>query len=389
MRIPILLWGDLVKGRQAITRRSLVGDSAHECMYAWVYLTDFLAVRRLFSYLNIFKETSDGSSIVSSMDNELWKLICRKKNDPRYQINKSSFETASYLNALIFSYKRGMSSVVELGQTFFTAIDKFDFVYQLSKDHFSLNYNLNQLRWIGIDNSEFCNATAKILHGSYQDNIEIYNSIDSLPQQDRAIFHSRFVCSYVFSSTLSFVEFLSKNFECAVIEDAFSSINREIHTQNHGQNELFFNLQEFNRSLAERGFETYLIDFYGDHPAGTEKCLVVKLLVLKKESIDKEKFQNFLRYHGFQNQMNNQSEHDLLSLLMSKITLSEWKAIYKNKKINPVWGRTDFRKASLLEKLSGYFKKWFEISRNGYRSYNLRGENAEQEICRFIRDSKL
>ena len=42
-----MVWGDLVEYQKPIVRRTLVGDNAHECMYAWVYLTDFLNVKRL------------------------------------------------------------------------------------------------------------------------------------------------------------------------------------------------------------------------------------------------------------------------------------------------------------------------------------------------------
>ena len=46
-RLPVLLWGDIVKDGAPVLRRALAGTDAHDCMYAWVYLTDFLANRRL------------------------------------------------------------------------------------------------------------------------------------------------------------------------------------------------------------------------------------------------------------------------------------------------------------------------------------------------------
>ncbi|MEM9683849.1 MAG: hypothetical protein AAF942_11340, partial [Pseudomonadota bacterium] len=46
-RLPFMVWGDLRSGGGPVLRRKLVGWRAHECMYAWVYLTDYLAVRKI------------------------------------------------------------------------------------------------------------------------------------------------------------------------------------------------------------------------------------------------------------------------------------------------------------------------------------------------------
>lgn len=355
-------------------------------MYAWVYLTDFLATKRLFAYVDVLQNSTSDQSIISSFDEKFWSFVDRKKVDPRCQLSKGAFETVCYLNAFLFSQERESSTIVELGQTFFTAIDKFEFIHLLSKKCFSPGYQLDQIKWIGIDNSEFCNMTANILHEQKQQNLTIYSSVEELPKQENAIFHSRFVCSYVFKNTKDFAGFLSQNFEFSVIEDAFSTKEQDIHTQNHGQSETFFNLQELNELLGKDQFETYILDYYGDWPAASSQCLVVKLLIVKKGVFDKQKFQKFLNYHGFKNDMIDQSKNNLLENLMSSISRSEWRKIYANKKINPVWGRTSFEKVSMLRKLLKFACDRYRLFREGYRSYNLKGRNAEQEIYRYLNE---
>lgn len=46
-RLPILLWGDIRKNSSPVLRRVVAGPNAHECMYSWVYLTDYLSVINL------------------------------------------------------------------------------------------------------------------------------------------------------------------------------------------------------------------------------------------------------------------------------------------------------------------------------------------------------
>ena len=201
------------------------------------------------------------------------------------------------LNALIHSWNNSnvsLPAIVELGQTFFSFIEKFNLVQNLSIAHLNLNYNVENLQWIGIDNSEFCNTTAQILHGSYNQNIKIYKDWKSFQKEEYAIFHSRFVCSYAFQSTATLADYICENFDCALIEDAFSVTDNEEITHNHGQKELFFNINLFNQLLFNNNFETYILDYYGDWPAGSNQCLVVKMLIIKTGSINQEKFKSFL-----------------------------------------------------------------------------------------------
>lgn len=385
-RTPILLWGDLVKGQKAITRRSLVGDSAHECMYAWVYLADYLATLRLKKELSSLKQPEGHKSFLADFDETTWKSLDRKHIDPHFQLNKSGFETSVYLNALFYSQKKKLSTIVELGQTFFTAIDKFSIVHQASTHHFSLEFSPDTIQWIGIDNSEFCNLTAQVLHKDQQSNMTIYDDFSKFPKQDDAIFHSRFVCSYAFNDTATLTDFLSQNFECAIIEDAFSTEAKDIHTQNHGQQETFFNLNEFQTTLTEQNYQIYLLDSYGDWPAGAEKCFVAKLLILKKDAVDFTKFEDFISVHGLT--FNKASSHhpSLLSYLQQSISLSDWRKIYTNKRINPVWGKTDLTKQSPLKSLLKRWKEKKAIFKNGYRHYSLTGRNADEELTRFLQN---
>ena len=82
-RLPLLLWGDVLAGRPSILRRALAGSDAHECMYAWVYMTDFIAHGNLLSLLE--SKRIDISSI-DEIDGELWSLVDRNVVDPQNQI---------------------------------------------------------------------------------------------------------------------------------------------------------------------------------------------------------------------------------------------------------------------------------------------------------------
>lgn len=62
------MWGDLVKGQKAVTRRTLVGFRAHECMYAWVYLTDYMAVKALHRSLINSGRQATRSNVLSPID---------------------------------------------------------------------------------------------------------------------------------------------------------------------------------------------------------------------------------------------------------------------------------------------------------------------------------
>lgn len=383
-RTPILLWGDLIKGKKAITRRSLVGNAAHECMYAWVYLTDYLATQRLQNELPSLQNSNSNESFLTNFDEITWNHLDRTKIDPHFQLNKSGFETSAYLNALLFSQKKKLSTIVELGQTFFAAIDKFALVHQVSKKHFKLNFSPASIQWIGIDNSEFCNTTAQVLHNQFQSNITIYDDFSKFPKQSEAIFHSRFVCSYAFEKTLDLTNFLTDHFECAVIEDAFSTEEMDVLTQNHGQRETFFNLKEFQDVLNKKNYQLYLIDSYGDWPAGAERCFVVKLLIIKDGAIDLTKLENFLSFHGFSLSQAPNPKTDLLPYLKNQISPSDWKKIYANKKTNPVWGKTNLTKHSPLKTLMNRFKNRFAILKNGYSHYDLKGKNAEEELVRHL-----
>jgi hypothetical protein len=379
MRTPILLWGDLVKGKRAVTRRSLVGDSAHECMYAWVYLTDYLAIQRLLSKVTDL-HPSKGQSVLADFDTKVWHLLNREIIDPHFQLNQKSFETICFLSGLMYSWKGSLSTVVELGQTFFTAIDKFQLIYALSKEAF--DYKIDHLNWVGIDCSDFCNTTAQILHDRVRDRITLLTDWQAFTKKNEVLFHSRFVCSYAFPTTSALADFLCKNTDCTVIEDAFSTTKDEKTTYNHGQKEVFFSLDQLCAELHRTGFETFILDFYGDWPSGSEQCLVVKLLIVKKNHIDLGKLQTFTSYHGFK----LLADHKLdTNSLMSTISSADWKKIQRNKRTSPVWGRTNtseiispFR--SILDKMKIFLK--------GYRSYSLRGQNAERELLRHFNSQR-
>lgn len=80
-RVPILVWGDLVNMAKPVVRRTLVGQRAHECMYAWVYLTDYLLVKRIATTLKGMK--LDKAMLLQA----LGTFTTNREIDPHYQHN--------------------------------------------------------------------------------------------------------------------------------------------------------------------------------------------------------------------------------------------------------------------------------------------------------------
>ena len=104
MRVPFLIWGDLQKGKKAITRRSLVGKRAHECMYAGVYLTEYAAIKRLNNESQLLDSIAvEPTSALSNFDSKAWEILDRSFIDPHFQLNKLSFDVSILLNALVYS----------------------------------------------------------------------------------------------------------------------------------------------------------------------------------------------------------------------------------------------------------------------------------------------
>jgi len=115
-RVPLLLWGDLIRGGQPVLRRALAGPDAHECMYAWVYLTEYLALCRLQDAL------AAGGPIPRDVffrwfDEKAWELLDRAVIDPHFQLVKESLQLMACVTALAGASPQ-RPQIVELGSTF-------------------------------------------------------------------------------------------------------------------------------------------------------------------------------------------------------------------------------------------------------------------------------
>lgn len=382
MRVPILLWGDVVSGEKAITRRTLVGERAHECMYAWVYLTDFLSIKRLTQKGDALKKIAN-FKFFKDFDSSAWNTLNRKEIDPHFQIISKQFETAGFMGGILRGLNnKEKATVAELGQTFFTFIDKFRFLEKLSNEPL----DSEQINWVGIDNSEFANITASTLHINHK-NISFYNDWKDFKTNGNAIFHSRFVCSYAFPTTNAFADFISSNFSACVIEDAFSIVGKEVEVFNHGQRQLFFSLNDCVNKLRSQGFKVFLIDWYGDFPAGSEKCFVTKLLVFKESAVDLAAVCQHLSNHGLNFDPLKADIPDMLNYMDTRIDSKEWAKIKDNKLVNPVWSRTVVKETNLSEDFKNIARKIrnkFRIVKNGFHRHDLRGQNMDESILIYL-----
>ncbi|PCJ50624.1 MAG: hypothetical protein COA74_02295 [Gammaproteobacteria bacterium] len=385
MRIPILIWGDLQLGKKAVIRRSLAGNRAHECMYAWVYLTEYFAIKRLTDKITLLKSNVEQTqSALHDFDSKAWQVLDRSAIDPHFQVNKTSFDVSVLLNALVYSNSiiKPSAQIVELGQTFFTAIDKYKLVKLFSADKFDTDNT--EIRWVGLDNSEFCNLTAVTLHPEMNKSINIFNDWSDFQADEGAIFHSRFVCSYAFQTTNQLVDYLVSNYSSIILEDAYSFDGTDFVTENHGQKQVFMHLEKLINKMICHGYDCHILDYYGDYPADAGRCLVVKMIFMKQADYNFEKLITFLTYHNLN--INLKSTESVVKEMLSSINKKDWREIESNKKVNPVWGKTEKSTLSKWQKFKNRINNKLKLRATGYKSYNPTSINVEEEILRHLRD---
>lgn len=366
-RMPVLLWGDLREGASPVLRRALAGYRAHECMYAWVYLTEHLAHRRLLALLPELDQAAR-RALFTSLDGQFWKDHDRKVVDPHFQISRDAFEQVAYLACLAAGQTE--PAFIELGSTFFTARTKFETVNAVARELFA-DWPRFEPRWVGIDNSPFMHDTAQLLHGQAMRLVDDYRKAD----REGAIFISRFVSSYVFQSGREFADYLSP-FRAALIEDAYSTTSADVPVENHGQPEVFFSVPEAMGQLERAGFEIYLLDHYPDFPAGAAPCHVIRYLAAKP-GVYGLGVAGRLSALGF-NAAQRVAGLSLLDRLNSSVSASQWDEVERAKQASPVWGRAQPR-ASARTRLARWlrsFGKWGD--------YRLRSPLAAQEIQRAL-----
>ena len=383
-RFPILLWGDLVKGCRPVLRRALAGSRAHECMYAWVYLTDYLAHKRLFE-LALKMKQEDSRNLLEALDGDLWTRVDRSLVDPHYQLSKSAYEPVAFASCLAAEVGELSPTVIELGSTFFASKLKFEIVDHIARQCFA-DWPKLRPNWIGIDNSRFMHDATHALHGT--GTVELVDDYRAIGNSDRlAIFLSRFVTSYVFPSSLVFADYLAERFQIALIEDAYSTTDQDIPVFNHGQAETFFSIPAAMGRLEEANFEIYLLDTYPEFPAGSAPCHVIRYLSVKQGLLT-EGVKKRLGSLGLDFVDKPISAKLLLQQLNSAVTPRQWRAVKRAKRESPVWGRTPEVANSGAWNLSTRAVK--ELFRRSFRysdwhQYRLRGPIAIREIDRALR----
>ena len=386
-RFPILLWGDLVEDSSPILRRALAGFRAHECMYAWVYLTEHLAHRRLVDmFSDLPADLQRG--LLARMDSDLWESIDRATVDPHFQVSRTMFESVAWMSCLAARSGEVAPDFVELGSTFFTSIARFDLIDRVARARFP-EWPRLQPRWLGIDNSRFMHDATRALHGNAA--ITLSDDYRTAPKPERfAVFLSRFVASYAFARGSDFSDYLAARFQAAVVEDAYATVAEEVRVSNHGQPEVFFSIPEVFGRLEKSGFEIFLLDAYPDFPAGAAPCHVIRYLAARKGLVTEE-HKVWMRDLGFVPPDGPVAAEAILQRLNDSVTPELWRAVKKAKEESPVWGRTSYEETApawspLLRKVKDLARRY--LVHPAWRRYRLGGPLAEREIERAVSEEK-
>lgn len=386
-RFPFLMWGDLVEGRRPVLRRALAGFRAHECMYAWVYLTEYLAHRRLLDLLpGIAADLR--RDLLQRMDGDLWTQLNRSEVDPHFQLSKSMFESVACMVCLAAQSGEVAPEFVELGSTFFTSRTRFEIIDGIARERFA-NWPRLQPSWLGIDNSRFMHDTTRALHGD--GGISLVEDYKAVAKPERfAIFLSRFVASYAFPRGSEFAAYLAERFQAALVEDAYSTTGEELRVYNHGQSETFFSVPEVFARLEQSGFEIYVLDTYPDHPADAAPCHIIRYLAARKGLVTKE-FRERMAGLGFNVPEIPVAAGALLQKLNESVSPARWRAVKKAKLESPVWGRTPESGGSaawnsFVRGAKDLVKHYFVHSK--WRRYRFGGPLAVREIHRAASEEK-
>lgn len=388
-RLPILLWGDMRHNKSPVLRRAVAGWRAHECMYSWVYLTDYIALQNLKQEMEENPKLCS-SNFFSSLKGNIWNTMDHHKVDPHSQINIYAFEAVSVVASIAAHSGESSPRIVELGSTFFASIDKYEIIQKIASCS-GLAWDVVKPSWLGIDNSSFSNKVAQKLHADIK-NMEIVEDYQDIKKASFSILYSRFVASYVFKSSNQFVDYVDQYFDALVVEDAFSTTQDDIATYNHGQPETFFSFTKYTQDLHKKGFQVYVMHAYPDFPAGTHPCYVIKHCAVKK-NVPIEKVREDLLKIGIDLELKPIDEGYIASL-NRKYTKTDWEIVKKSKRVSPVWGETNLEennhyiKSNFLSYLRA-FRRRFLLKRNGWSQYKLKGIFAEDEIERTLGDSSF
>ena len=385
-RLPILLWGDLVRGSEPVLRRALAGFRAHECMYAWVYLTEYLALQRLLEVLPGLN-SDVRASLFELFSDRLWSQVDRDRIDPYRQLDRAAFETMAQIVCLATAHDQTQPLLVELGSTFFASKTKFEIVNAVARER---NSDWPQIRpdWLGLEKSQFMHDVTRALHGDKE--VTLLDDYAKFEGTDRfSVFYSRFVATYAFHSGVEFAGYVADRFSVAIVEDAHSTTNRDVAVANHGQPETFFSLTDVFEILENRDFEIYILDTYPDYPAGAEPCHVVKYMAIRKGLIT-QKYVEMLRRLGFEFDAATRKagSAEILKRLNDGVSRRRWRQVKRAKRVSPVWGRSG--EAALRERLGQIWQATRRMwpPKSGWRRHRLGGSLAVSEIERALREEE-
>lgn len=362
-------------------RRSLAGFRAHECMYAWVYLTDLLAHGRLRDLLETLPAESR-RDLLRELDGPLWSRVDRSQVDPHHQLSRGAYEAVSLLSVLAAEAGEARPVLVELGSTFFASRTKLAIVDRIARERFA-DWPKLEPEWVGIDNSRFMHDATRALH--HDAAIRIVEDYAEVTRADRfSGFLSRFVASYAFPRGEAFARYLTERFPVAVVEDAYSTTGEDVAVHNHGQPEVFFSIPQTFGALEAAGFEIRVLEAYPDFPAGAAPCHVVRYLALRR-GILTQRARERLGELALDLPAAPASAATLLSELNARVPESRWRSVEAAKQRSPVWGPTQGEPASPLRQAArDLFDRYVRFP--SWRRYRMGGTLAVQEIARALRD---
>ncbi len=371
----MLIWGDIQKYVRPIVRRTLIGNSAHECMYAWVYLTDLLLLKKYNEYL------IDKNYQFKDLLDTLEHLSNDRRVDPNFQFSRESYIISMVISRYI-SFCDESVEIVELGSTFFNLKNKIDLILLKTQK------NRKQIIFIGIDNSDFMKDCTKVLHNDFIEKIKIiknYNEYNKIEKNN--IFTSRFVSSYAFKNTEEFIKFLRHgNFELLIFEEAFGIDGFDINTENHGQTITYFSLNKLISFANLDGYKLIILGIYPDNPALSGRCLVIRIMMIKEKlNFNLDSLINEIRIN-FPSIKDEIIINNLIDEVKNITKNINWKIIDKYKLIEPVWGKSPVIQRNMIMKFTDFL---FEIKiriKTGYILLLNNSKNSRNHLKNYLKN---
>ena len=335
-----MYWGDLVFKQKPIIRRVLFGIEAHLTMYFYVYIQDFLRFNLLLQYVHS-KNIKNSNDLTFLEDfNKDYKSLYPDL------FNGGGIQEGEFTNILLSDICMGSGKrIVELGSTVGTSIVKFKIIRYLKNKSFDFHL-------VGIENSSVLGYLSNFLHGN---DIKIIKSYKNLEPFGNSHLLSRFVASYVFNSGNDFAEWLIKNFDSFVIEDAFS-LNQDIRVFNHGLPETYMDFKTFQHSLSKSGFQLYIEHVYIDYPAKSNQCFVMRIIGTKDVDFAQKNQDSF----NFANVIQVDPNDPFKFLDGLRTDRNYLKNVKHNKSAFPVWSETPGSYSRFKQSLA-YIKNRFKV----------------------------